>query len=253
MQKKSLAALALLLVAAFLAGTNAVLATYVTEQAPASTVKSISLSAGSDNRISWKTDGNSPKGFKIVWSLNPDPTYPLRSGDRYNYYAEASKSDDTLSAFSGNGVYYVRVCEYLGGKCGLYSNQVKMTLSGSDKKAEPAVKKEDKGSVACTMDYNPVCGQKKVQCIKAPCDPIKKTYSNKCMLNADKAEYLYGGECKKVEKPRNLTVENNILAKKAKDFEKRVGVLLAENKKLKDTIKAQQREIAELRALLGEE
>lgn len=253
MQKKSSIALALLLVVASLAGTNAVLATYTTEPTPISTVKSIALTAGSDNRISWKTDGNSSKGFKVVWSLNPDPTYPLRSGDRYNYYTEPSKSVDTLSAFSGDGVYYVRVCEYLGGKCGLYSNQIKMALAGSGKKAGAEVKKENKEQVACTMDYNPVCGQKKVQCIKAPCDPIKKTYSNKCMLNADKAEYLYGGECKKAEKPRNLTVENNILAKKAKDFEKRVGVLLAENKKLKDTIKAQQKEIDELRALLGEE
>ncbi|NTW22868.1 hypothetical protein HGA34_05025 [Candidatus Falkowbacteria bacterium] len=254
MQKKSLAALVLLLVAAFVVGANAVLATYTNESQPVSTVKSITLTAGGDNQISWSTNGNSVNGFKIAWSLNPDPTYPLRSGDQYHYYAEPNKSNDTLEAFSGDGIYYVRVCEYLGGKCGLYSNQVKMTLSGSGKKAEPIIKKENKEPVACTMDYNPVCGQKKVVCIKAPCDPIKTTYSNKCMLSAAKAEFLYAGECKKeAAKPRNLTVENNILAKKAKDWEKRVGVLQAENKRLKDIIKAQQREIAELRALLGEE
>lgn len=253
MRKKSLAALALLLVAAFAVGANAVLATYADETRPVSAVKSITLAAGAGNQVSWKTDGTSAQGFKVVWSLNPEPTYPLRSGDRYHYFTESGKSSDTLEAFSGDGSYSVRVCEYLGGKCGVYSNQIKMTLVGSGTKAAPIVKREDDGGVACTMDYNPVCGQKQVQCIKAPCDPIQKTYSNKCVLNADKAEYLHAGECKKIEKPRNLTVENNILAKKAKDFEKRVGVLQAENKRLKDVVKAQKKQIAELKAKLDKQ
>lgn len=53
--------------------------------------------------------------------------------------------------------------------------------------------------VVCTMEYNPVCGEKQVQCIKAPCDPIKQTYSNKCELNKDKAKYLYSGTCEQYE------------------------------------------------------
>lgn len=44
----------------------------------------------------------------------------------------------------------------------------------------------------CTMQYDPVCGEQQVQCIKAPCYPIKKTYWNACMANFD---YLYTWEC----------------------------------------------------------
>ncbi len=47
----------------------------------------------------------------------------------------------------------------------------------------------------CTMEYAPVCGEKQVQCIKAPCNPIKQTYSNKCMASWDNATFLYNGNC----------------------------------------------------------
>ena len=49
----------------------------------------------------------------------------------------------------------------------------------------------------CIQIYKPVCGEKEVQCIKAPCNPVNKTYGNKCLLEADKAKFLYEGECKK--------------------------------------------------------
>jgi hypothetical protein len=48
----------------------------------------------------------------------------------------------------------------------------------------------------CTMDYRPVCGEVQVQCIKAPCPPIKQTFGNQCALDANKlAKFLYEGEC----------------------------------------------------------
>lgn len=47
----------------------------------------------------------------------------------------------------------------------------------------------------CTMEYAPVCGSKQVQCIKAPCDPIIKTYGNICQLNADGATFVSSWEC----------------------------------------------------------
>jgi hypothetical protein len=71
----------------------------------------------------WPTNG-----FKLVWSKNPSPTYPTRSGDKYNYYSDPSTRSGIIDAFSGSGKYYVRVCEYLGGACGVYSNQVEVTL-----------------------------------------------------------------------------------------------------------------------------
>jgi hypothetical protein len=30
-------------------------------------------------------DGYAPDGIKFVWSLNPDPVYPPRAGDRFEY------------------------------------------------------------------------------------------------------------------------------------------------------------------------
>lgn len=53
--------------------------------------------------------------------------------------------------------------------------------------------------VACTLEYAPVCGSLEVQCIQAPCDPISQTYSNRCFLEAEGAEYLHDGECTEQE------------------------------------------------------
>jgi len=66
---------------------------------------------------------------------------------------------------------------------------------------------KDETPTMCTMQYVPVCGKKDtgVRCIKAPCPSFEtKTYSNSCMLGADKAEYLYEGECKD-ESPTTVT------------------------------------------------
>lgn len=90
-------------------------------------VKSISLYADG-NRVKWMTEGYSSQGHKVVWSKNPNPTYPTRGGDKYLYLLEPSLNTTTLDAFDGEGVYYVRTCEYLGGACGIYSNQVEVNL-----------------------------------------------------------------------------------------------------------------------------
>lgn len=37
----------------------------------------------------------------------------------------------------------------------------------------------------CTKEYRPVCASKTVQCIRAPCPPIKQTYPNSCEACAD--------------------------------------------------------------------
>ena len=96
-----------------------------------SKVKSIKLFV-EENGIKWSVDGYSAKGFKVVWSKNEHPTYPPRKGDKYHYFSSPEKRTDSLSAFDGPGVYYVRVCEYLGGKCGVYSNEEKIVLGKDD-------------------------------------------------------------------------------------------------------------------------
>lgn len=49
----------------------------------------------------------------------------------------------------------------------------------------------------CTMQYDPVCAEVQVQCVTTPCNPVKETFGNACMMNANKnAKFLYNGECK---------------------------------------------------------
>lgn len=90
-------------------------------------VNSLSLSV-QGNAITWKTDGYSKNGFKIVWSKTGGPTYPTREGDKYIYLSGPETNSVTLNAFDGAGTYYARVCEYLGGACGTYSNEVAVSL-----------------------------------------------------------------------------------------------------------------------------
>jgi len=48
----------------------------------------------------------------------------------------------------------------------------------------------------CTMEYAPVCGSKPIVCITTPCNPVQQTYSNRCMMQADGATFLYEGACR---------------------------------------------------------
>lgn len=98
-----------------------------------STVTEITLSADEDkSKVYWDTDGVSPKGYKVVWSLEENPTYPLGSDDKYIYVTGKGDGSQVLTAFDGAGTYYVRVCEYLGSECGVYSNQVTIVLNDED-------------------------------------------------------------------------------------------------------------------------
>lgn len=105
-----------------------------TESAPSSSVGgSISASAGgaiskegyTKIPISWTASFTSEKGYKLVWSTSPSPTYP---GSDYQYIDKASSSGMGYVKGTPGTVLYVRVCEYLGGSCGVYSNQLVVTL-----------------------------------------------------------------------------------------------------------------------------
>lgn len=90
-------------------------------------VTSITL-ANEGSTVKWSTVGYSKNGFKVVWSKNPNPTYPTRDGDKYTYLSDPNAGTATLEAFSGTGTYFVRACEYLGGVCGMYSNEITLSL-----------------------------------------------------------------------------------------------------------------------------
>lgn len=57
----------------------------------------------------------------------------------------------------------------------------------------PSAKAES--PIACPEIWAPVCGAQQVQCVRAPCYPQYKTYSNSCFLNADKGTFIHEGEC----------------------------------------------------------
>ncbi len=98
-------------------------------------VESISLSSSGNGKVTWKTNGYSIKGYKLVWSKTSGPTYPTRSSDKYLYFSDPNANSGTVTAFDGAGTYYVRVCEYLGGSCGKYSNEITVELEGSSQEA----------------------------------------------------------------------------------------------------------------------
>ncbi|MFH1426160.1 MAG: fibronectin type III domain-containing protein [Candidatus Kerfeldbacteria bacterium] len=100
---------------------------------PESIVNSIALSDAGDGKVNWSVDGYSSKGFKLVWSRTSGPEYPLRDGDTYGYYSDPYATSGKVYAHDGTGTYFVRVCQYLGGKCGTYSNQISMYLTESSK------------------------------------------------------------------------------------------------------------------------
>ena len=93
-----------------------------------STVTSITLSGHEGGKVTWVTRGTSPSGYKVVWSRSQSPTYPTRSSDRYQYFSDPKVDSTTLKAFDGAGRYFVRVCEYANGKCGVYSNEIVLEL-----------------------------------------------------------------------------------------------------------------------------
>ena len=98
-----------------------------TEGTTSGGVTSLYLAAGGEG-VKWLVSGYSESGFKVVWSPISSPTYPTRPGDQYIYLSDPYAYTTKLNAFAGAGPYYVRVCEYLGGKCGKYSNEIKVNL-----------------------------------------------------------------------------------------------------------------------------
>ncbi len=203
-------------------------------------VERIELQIAATNKVKWEAEGKSVRGFKVVWSMNPTPTYPTRVGDKYNYHSDPSSYYSVLKAFSGTGVYYVRVCEYLGGACGVYSNEIKVELSAD-------------APIACTREYVPVCGKVEIQCITTPCDPIAKTFSNKCELYAAAAEYLYHGECG--EKITEYSKDEDIKSFEEKSqflFNNQLDNILSELKQLRDMVREQQNQITYLKGLVAD-
>ncbi len=75
-----------------------------------------------------------------------------------------------------------------------YVEKIDETINSSNDSIDNETDELEK-PVACTREYRPVCGEVQIQCIRAPCNPIKETFSNSCLAKASDANILYEGVC----------------------------------------------------------
>ncbi len=116
------------------------------------------------------------KYYKVVRSTkNSNPVYP---DDWYIKYSSDINFTNYVDNKAPSGISYYRVCAITSEKNRYCSNVVKIY---KDAQVED--------SVACTMEYAPVCWQ---------INWVNKTYWNKCMLKWANAKYLYSWKCRVV-------------------------------------------------------
>lgn len=94
--------------------------------------KIISLSGKTTSKgvsLSWNaTNLGSFDGFKIVKSKESNPVYP---GSEYRYITNKEAKSYSWEITSGSK-YYFRICQYAGGKCIFYSNDVYLDTPEKD-------------------------------------------------------------------------------------------------------------------------
>lgn len=76
--------------------------------------------------LSWALSGNSPYGYKLVKSLEPNPVYP---GNEYVYLSSPDMKGGYAWDLKEPGTYHFRVCAYNGGGgCVFYSNDFSIVV-----------------------------------------------------------------------------------------------------------------------------
>lgn len=90
----------------------------------------INLEHTSDLNVSWQINTPSPNGYKLIWSPNSMPEYPPRNGDDNAKYYSNSNTSSALIDYEAKQYekIFVRVCNYTGGVCGTYSNQISIDI-----------------------------------------------------------------------------------------------------------------------------
>lgn len=74
---------------------------------------------------------------------------------------------------------------------------VKVLITFSTTIAEPKNEPQE----YCTKIYKPVCAEIVVQCVRAPCPPLKQTYPNECEAKQAGIKKFTPGECMEDKKP----------------------------------------------------
>ncbi len=83
--------------------------------------------------LSWTANNlGSFDGFKIVKSKEANPVYP---GSEYQYLSSKDARSYSWSISSGSK-YHFRVCQYAGGKCVLYSNDIYLNTPEKDESGD---------------------------------------------------------------------------------------------------------------------
>ncbi|MFC1600556.1 FecR domain-containing protein [Patescibacteria group bacterium] len=90
-------------------------------------IKAFAKNVSGGIEITWESSVDSPKGYKVVKNLTGSPVYP---GDDFKYLNDANARSVKWELQDGK-LWHFRVCQYLGGSCGEYSNDVTVTASGS--------------------------------------------------------------------------------------------------------------------------
>lgn len=93
------------------------------------------------------------------------------------------------------------ICE--AGEEAFFDDQGCGCVKTNETKEEPSDQTSDnipttEEQTLCTQEYKPVCGMLDVQCIKAPCNPVPVTYSNKCLAEQAGAKDIKEGTCEEL-------------------------------------------------------
>lgn len=79
--------------------------------------------------LTWSVNGaNTSQGFKVVKSTEMNPSYP---DDSPVYLSDANTREYKKTGLTAGKTYHFRVCNYTGNGCGVYSNDVSVTIGDS--------------------------------------------------------------------------------------------------------------------------
>lgn len=86
---------------------------------------SIDTSSDDDVLLSWSLSGiTTPEGVKVLYSKEPDPTYP----DDAKFKVESGTTAEIEKDLLGSKIWYFKVCRLTENECDVYSNEVKVEL-----------------------------------------------------------------------------------------------------------------------------